>query len=78
MEKYKGENVVLFVDYSGGSCFFNCIRAKTAMDAKEVKVVSGVNLPILLDFATKKNVMNYEDMINHLTKRGRDSINTTS
>ncbi len=75
MEKYKEEDVVLFVDYSGGSCFLNCARATVGI--KGVRVISGVNLPILLDFVTKRNVMNYKEMTNHLIKRGRDSINGT-
>jgi PTS system mannose-specific IIA component len=76
MEEYKEEHTVLFADYSGGSCFLNCARATAGV--KGVKVISGVNLPILLDFVTKRSLMNYEEMTNHLVKRGRDSINGTS
>ena len=76
MKKYKKENIVLFVDYSGGSCFMNCARATEGIEG--VKVISGVNLPVLLDFVTKKGVLNYKEMTDHLVKRGRDSINGAS
>ncbi|MDZ7860876.1 MAG: hypothetical protein U5O15_09495 [Candidatus Krumholzibacteriota bacterium] len=76
IEKYKEERVVLFADYSGGSCFLNCIRAKVGV--KGIKLISGVNLPVLLDFVTKRSLMDYDEMTDHLVKRGRDSITSMS
>lgn len=76
IETYKEGHVVLFADYSGGSCFLNCIRAKVGV--KGVKLISGVNLPVLLDFVTKRGLMDYNEMTDHLVKRGRDSISSTS
>jgi len=67
-----GKKVVLFVDYCGGSCFNNCFRAVKGLE--NVVIISGVNLPVLLDFATKREIMDFNDMIDHLIKRGRDSI----
>lgn len=69
------EKVVLFVDYSGGSCYSNCARATQGCD--DVRVVSGVNLPVLLDFMTKRKIMGFDEMVDHLIKRGRDSIDYT-
>ncbi|MCK4236828.1 MAG: PTS fructose transporter subunit IIA [Candidatus Krumholzibacteria bacterium] len=67
-----GKNVVLFVDHFGGSCCANSVRAVKGMEG--VKVISGVNLPLLLDFATKRGSMGFEEMVDHLIRRGRESV----
>lgn len=70
------DKVVLFVDYSGGSCYRNSARATSGVDG--IKVISGVNLPMLLDFMTKRRIMGFDEMVEHLIKRGRESIVYTS
>jgi len=74
VEKRDDRQVVLFVDYFGGSCCSNCIRATEGVPG--VKVISGVNLPMLLDFITKRDSMEFEKMIDHLIGRGRESVRT--
>jgi mannose/fructose-specific phosphotransferase system component IIA len=64
--------VVLFVDYFGGSCCSNCVRATDGIIG--VRVISGVNLPMILDFVTKRETMAFEEMIDHLIERGRQSV----
>lgn len=66
------KNAVLFVDYFGGSCCINSVRAAEGLLG--VKVVSGVNLPILLDFITKRSSMDFEEMVDHIIRRGSESI----
>ena len=64
--------VIVFVDYFGGSCCINSVRAVEGESG--IKVLSGVNLPILLDFATKRGTMPFEEMVDHLLRRGRESM----
>ncbi len=64
--------VLVFVDYFGGSCCINCVRAVEGEEG--VKVVSGVNLPVLLSFVTKRALLPYEQLVDHLVRRGRESI----
>jgi mannose/fructose-specific phosphotransferase system component IIA len=64
--------VLLFVDFFGGSCCINSVRAVEGEEG--VKVVSGVNLPMLLSFATKRDLLSYEQLVDHLIRRGRESI----
>lgn len=66
------KHAVIFVDYFGGSCCINSARAVEGIQG--VKVVSGVNLPLLLDFLTKQGTMGFEEMIRHLISRGSESI----
>lgn len=69
----RGERrVLVFVDYFGGSCCINSVRAVEGEEG--VKVLSGVNLPILLSFATKRGTMPYEELVDHLIRRGRESV----
>lgn len=72
ISKTMAKNAVVFVDYFGGSCCINSVRAVHGL--KGVKVISGVNLPILLDFATKRNSLEFQEMVDHLLRRGRESV----
>ncbi len=67
-----GARALVFVDYFGGSGCVNCVRAVERMEG--IKILSGVNLPILLSFATKRGTMPYEEMVDHLVRRGRESV----
>ena len=66
-----GEAVVL-VDYFGGSCGASCIKATRGLEG--VRVIRGVNLPILLDFVTKQGTLGLEELVEHLIHRGRESV----
>ncbi len=64
--------VIVFVDYFGGSCCINSVRAVGGETG--IKVMSGVNLPVLLAFATKRGTMPFDEMIDHIIRRGRESM----
>ena len=68
----QSSRAIVFVDYFGGSCCINTIRAVRGL--KGVKVISGVNLPILLDFTTKRDSFEFEEMVDHLINRGNESV----
>jgi mannose/fructose-specific phosphotransferase system component IIA len=72
LERSDEKRAVVFVDYFGGSCGASCIRATRGLEA--VKVISGVNLPILLDFVTKQGKMDLDEIVDHLIHRGQESV----
>jgi mannose/fructose-specific phosphotransferase system component IIA len=66
------ETFVVFVDFLFGSCGHATLAAERRY--KNVRVVSGVNLPMLLAFLNKRNDVNFERLPSELASRGRDSI----
>jgi mannose/fructose-specific phosphotransferase system component IIA len=72
LDENKVGQAVVFVDYFGGSCGASCVRATRGLEG--VTVISGVNLPILLDFVTKQGVMGYDELVAHLIHRGQESV----
>jgi len=72
LELERSSRAIVFVDYFGGSCCINTVRAVKGL--KGVRVISGVNLPILLDFITKRDSFEFQAMVDHLIERGKESV----
>ena len=72
LDRNKANRAVVFVDYFGGSCGASCVKATRGLEG--VKIISGVNLPILLDFVTKKGIMGLDEIVEHLIQRGQESV----
>ena len=53
-EAAKDGPAVIFVDMPCGSCFFAAMRQ--ARERSDVRVVTGVNLPMLLDFVLNRSL----------------------
>ncbi|HXG44283.1 MAG TPA: hypothetical protein VNJ71_05920 [Gemmatimonadales bacterium] len=62
---------VLFVDMPCGSCFFAAMRLERTLPG--VRVVTGVNLPMLLDFVNNRSLVPPESAARCATK-GSDAI----
>jgi mannose/fructose-specific phosphotransferase system component IIA len=43
-------------------------------DLPDVRVVSGVNLPMVMDFALRRNDHSLDEMVRRLLVRGRNSV----
>lgn len=65
------ENIVIFTDLAGGTPFNEA--AKLSLNYKKVRVLSGVNLPILLDSIFKRE-SKVEEFIDHIIQSGKDGI----
>jgi len=62
---------VIFVDMPCGSCFFAAMRMER--DRKDVRVVTGTNLPMLLDFLSHQAMPPVEGAARAASK-GHDAI----
>ena len=69
-----GDAFILLVDFLYGSCGHATLAVERRH--RNVSVVSGVNLPIVLAFLNKRNEVNFERLASELAARGRDSIQT--
>ena len=66
------EGCIVFVDSRGSSCANSCLQAVRGLP--DVRVVSGVNLPMLMDFALRRNDHDLDAMVGRVMLRGRNSI----
>ncbi|HEX7049567.1 MAG TPA: hypothetical protein VF188_05095 [Longimicrobiales bacterium] len=70
-----GATTILFTDLPSGSCSFAARRL--CRDRPELTVISGVNLPLLLDFVMHRQLPP-EELIPRLLDKGRAGIDCPS
>ena len=72
LAKYIGEGpVVFFTDLPSGSC---AVAARICcQETSQAAVISGVNLPILLDFVFHQNLP-LEELVPRLMRKGREGL----
>jgi len=66
-----GEKVV-FLDLPGGSCTISCMNV--LKNHRELNVICGVNLPILIEFFILREKYPARELIPILIKKGKDNI----
>jgi mannose/fructose-specific phosphotransferase system component IIA len=69
--EFDGE-ALIFTDYFGGSCATACLSLVNMHDG--LRLVSGVNLPILLYYLAHRHEMNIEDLVQGVIHRGQNAI----
>jgi PTS system mannose-specific IIA component len=70
-ERFK-EGVVIFVDLFGSSCWQ--ISKDIASQNKNVAVVTGVNLPMLVKFFGKRETLSFEKLVSLVKEEGEKGI----
>lgn len=63
---------IVFVDLPGGSCTIGCYDL--IEDMKDLNVICGVNLPILLEFFMLREKHAAHELVPILIKKGKDNI----
>jgi PTS system mannose-specific IIA component len=63
---------IIMTDFLGGSCSHACLRV--ALDRRDVKLVSGINLPMLIAFVNKRREVPFEELPSTILSRARDAI----
>lgn len=67
-----GGEAILFTDYFGGSCATACL-AEIA-EHSGLRLVSGVNLPILLYYLAHRHELGIEELVQGILHRGQSSV----
>ncbi|MEO0184907.1 MAG: PTS mannose transporter subunit IID [candidate division WOR-3 bacterium] len=63
---------ILFVDLPGGSCAISCLNILRMN--KKLKVLCGVNLPMLIEFFLLREKYTVEELVPILLKKAKDNI----
>jgi len=66
------DRFVVFADFFGGSCCHACLGVEQERD--DVRLITGVNLPMLLAFLYKREEVPFEVLPEELAQRGQNSI----
>ncbi len=66
------DRCIVFVDFAGGSCCHATMRLK--FERRDVPVITGVNLPMLLAFLNKRDAVPFERLADDILERGRSSV----
>lgn len=65
---------VIFVDLWGGSCWKVAKEILSRNQNKKMALISGANLPMLLQFFSKRNSLSYNELLTKLSETGKKSI----
>jgi PTS system mannose-specific IIA component len=63
---------VVFTDFFGGSCCHVCMKLR--MERDDVPVITGVNLPMILAFLNKRDMIPFDGLPGEIIGRGHQSI----
>ncbi len=66
------QEVIIFVDLPGGSCAISCLNLLKV--CKNLKILGGVNLPMLIEFFLLREKYDAERLVPILLKKGKDNI----
>jgi len=65
---------IIFVDLPGGSCAISCLNL--LKENKNLKIICGINLPMLLEFFLLREKYNVDELVPILLKKAKDNIIT--
>jgi mannose/fructose-specific phosphotransferase system component IIA len=68
----KETDTIVFLDLPGGSCTISCYTIMK--DHQDLNVISGVNLPMLLEFFLLREKHTARELIPILIQKGKDNI----
>ncbi|UCG53121.1 MAG: hypothetical protein JSW58_06100 [Candidatus Latescibacterota bacterium] len=72
IDAQKDSRHIVFVDFLGGSCGHVCMKLK--VERGDIPVIAGVNLPMLLAFLNKRDVVPFDGLPGEIIGRGHHSI----
>ncbi|MBU1700533.1 MAG: hypothetical protein KJ970_02800 [Candidatus Eisenbacteria bacterium] len=76
IESIQAEDLFIFVDLLGGSCSQVCQLVR--QEHPSTVIFSGVNLPMLLEFAYKRRLLEPVELAAEVARKGREGIQCLS
>jgi PTS system mannose-specific IIA component len=74
LERGGADQILMLVDMFGGSCSNVAARLITERDAKNAAVLTGVNLPMVLEAAIDRDLYPLDELVNKILDAGKKSI----
>jgi PTS system mannose-specific IIA component len=74
LEDKGAKKILILVDMFGGSCSNVAARLASDKEAGRVAVVTGVNLPMVLEAAIDRDLYSLEDLVEKTVDAGKKSV----
>jgi mannose/fructose/sorbose-specific phosphotransferase system IIA component len=74
LESEGARHVLILVDMFGGSCSNVAARLVVDSEAEQVAVITGVNLPMVLEASIDRDLYQFKDFVDKVVKAGKKSI----
>lgn len=74
LERGGARQILVLVDMFGGSCSNVAARLVCDSEPGQVAVVTGVNLPMVLEASIDRDLYEFKDLVDRVVKAGRKSI----
>jgi len=66
--------ILIFVDMFGASPYNTSLINSKDMEPGKYKVISGINLPLLIEAISSRNIMDLEELYDHILNMSEESI----
>ncbi|WP_410744515.1 PTS sugar transporter subunit IIA [Clostridium neonatale] len=70
-----GDDIFILTDLAGGSPFTNSVLLKEELINKNIEVISGTNIPMLLEVVLGRDNVELKDLIETAKEAGANGIN---
>lgn len=70
----KSENILIMVDTLGGSCWMSSSIVVKEIKGKNIKLISGFNLSMVISFMTKSEKYDFDELVGIIKSDGIKSI----
>jgi mannose/fructose/sorbose-specific phosphotransferase system IIA component len=74
LERGGAQQILVLVDMFGGSCSNVAARLVCDSEPGQVAVITGVNLPMVLEASIDRDLYEFKDLVAKVVKAGRKSI----
>jgi len=74
INKSESEDILIITELFGGSCWMSSSFVAKNIKTKNVRVLSGLNMPMVLSFITKKDKISFDELVKTVQEDAINSI----